>query len=363
VLVPVALVAAAETAHLLVLLGDPLEDPRQGAFQESFEARAAAYIALAAGVAWTVERARSTRAAISRLAADLGEMPEPGSLRAVLASALGDPRLEVAYPQPSPQRYVDAEGHPVDLEREDRRATTAIVRNGEPVAIVVHDAALTDASELERRVGAAARLAVDNERLRAGVLAQLEDLRASRARIVEASDTARRRIERDLHDGAQQRLLAVSFELRLARTAADASGDPEVAAVLATSCDRVQSALTELRDLAHGIYPAILTEAGLGPALETLADDAPLPVELRELPGERFVEAVERAAYIAVSEAIAGAAADYVEVDVRRGGDVLFVDLGPIETPLSVQAADRVGALGGSTSLKHGRLRVEIPCA
>ena len=363
VLVPTALVAAAETAHLIVLLGDPLEDPRRDAFEAIFDARAAAYIALAAGVTWTVARARSTRAAISRLAADLGEMPEPGSLRAVLASALGDPGLEVAYPQPGPRRYVDAEGHPVDLGHANRRATTAIVRNGEPVAIVVHDAALTEASELERRVGAAARLAVDNERLRAGVLAQLEDLRASRARIVEAGDTARRRIERDLHDGAQQRLLAASFELRLARAAADAGGETDAAAVLATSCDRVQAALSELRDLAHGIYPAILTEAGLGPALETLADDAPLPVEIRELPDERFPEAVERAAYIAVSEAVAGAAAEYVEVGVHRAGEVLVVDLGPIEAPLSVQAADRVGALGGTTSLQHGRLRVEIPCA
>jgi signal transduction histidine kinase len=226
-----------------------------------------------------------------------------------------------------------------------------------------HDAALAGASELERRVGAAARLAVDNERLRAGVLAQLEDLRASRARIVEAGDTVRRRIERDLHDGAQQRLLAVSFELRMARAAAEAGGDPDAAAVLATSCDRVQAALTELRDLAHGIYPAILTEAGLGPALETLADDAPLPVEIRELPGERFAEAVERSAYIAVSEAVAGAATDHVEVDVHRAGDVLLVDLGPVEAPLSVQATDRVGALGGRTSVEHGRLRIEIPCA
>jgi signal transduction histidine kinase len=125
----------------------------------------------------------------------------------------------------------------------------------------------------------------------------------------------------------------------------------------------VQAALAELRDLAHGIYPAILTEAGLGPALETLADDAPLPVENRELPRERFVEPVARAAYIAVSEALAGAAADHVEVDVQRVETMLLVDLRPIEAPLSAQAADRVGALGGTTSVEHGRLRIEIPCA
>ena len=135
------------------------------------------------------------------------------------------------------------------------------------MALVIHDAALSGARELEREIGAAARLAVDNERLRAEVLAQLEDLRASRARIVEAGDSARRRIERDLHDGAQQRLLTLSYELRLARADAEADGDEALAPLLAVDGEEVQAALAELRDLAHGIYPAILTEAGLGPAL------------------------------------------------------------------------------------------------
>ena len=361
ILAPAALAAAACAAHTVLLLGDPVEDPRRDAFDAVFVARALAFVALAAGIVWTAVRARRARAAIARLAADLGETPEPGSLRTVLARTLGDPRLEVAYPRPGEATYVDAEGGPITVG--DRRMTTAIVRNGEPVAIVIHDAALSGARELEREIGAAARLAVDNERLGAGVLAQLEDVRASRARIVETADTARKRIERDLHDGAQQRLLTVSFELRLARAAAEAGGQTELATMLAAAGDEVQTALEELRDLAHGIYPTILTEAGLGPALETLADDAPLPVEIAEVPDERFPEAVERAAYIAVSDVIEAADADYVSLTARRDGNLLAVDVGPLGAPPPEALTDRIGALGGHVEIVDDRLRAEIPCA
>ena len=123
-------------------------------------------------------------------------------------------------------------------------------------------------------IGAAARLAVDNERLRAEVLARVADLRASRARIVATADGTRQRLERDLHDGAQQQLLAASFELRQACSSAAASGDAELAARLTDASEQAQQALTELRDLAHGIYPAILTEAGLEPAVRSLAERA-----------------------------------------------------------------------------------------
>ena len=124
----------------------------------------------------------------------------------------------------------------------------------------------------------------------------------------------------------------------------------------------MQAALEELRDLAHGIYPAVLTEAGLGPALETLADDAAIPVELGGWPDERFPEAVERAAYIIVSDTIDGLA-DYAEVTVTRDGDTLAVEIGPDASPPSVDLADRVGALGGRIGVEGDRLRAEIPCA
>ena len=172
---------------------------------------------------------------------------------------------------------------------------------------MIHDRALSEARELEREIGPATRLAVDNERLRATVLAQLEDLRSSRARIVEAGDSARRRIERDLHDGAQQRLLTLSYELRLARTAADGDGDAELATVLASTADKVRAALGELRDLAHGIYPAILTEAGLGRARDAHRRGAAAGRD-RGVDEERYRADIERAMYVTVEEAVADAA-------------------------------------------------------
>ena len=260
-------------------------------------------------------------------------------------------------------------GAPSSHLPEAGRATTPIVRNGEPVALVIHDRALSGARELEREIGAAARLAVDNERLRAEVLAQLEDLRSSRARVVEAGDSARRRIERDLHDGAQQRLLTLSYELRMARATADAEGNVGLEAPLASMLEEVQAALAELRELAHGIYPAVLTESGLGPALWTLADGAPLPVEVEELDGERYPPAVETAVYLAVDEAVADAArrsATYARVRIVRDGRVLSAEVtddGAARAAGVMAAEDRVGALGGRIEIGATTLRAEVPCA
>ena len=170
---------------------------------------------------------------VARLAEALGAAPPPGSLGPALARSLGDDGLEVAYWLPSSQRYVDASGRTVDPAPGHGQASTAIVRNGQPVALVIHDGALTP----EREIGAAARLAVDNERLRAEILAQLDDVRASRSRIVETADLVRRRLERNVHDVAQQRLLAASFELRLAQTEAITSGDAGLADRLSTASD------------------------------------------------------------------------------------------------------------------------------
>jgi signal transduction histidine kinase len=236
------------------------------------------------------------------------------------------------------------------------------------VAIVVHDAALLEGPALEREIGSAARLAVENERLQAEVLAQLEDLRASRARIVETGDAERRRLERDLHDGAQQRLLALSYDLRLAQGAAEADGDRELATLLASAGDDAQAALGELRELAHGIYPALLAEAGLAPALATLAEEASLPVELGEVPRERYSTPVETAAYLTASDTIGDAAgrnATFVSVDVAREDEQLVVQIrddGAARTSPLLPIADRVGALGGSLEVEPHSLRAKIPC-
>ena len=331
-----------------------------------YEAVAVATLALAVG--WGLLRERQARASIARLIVELGQMPKPGAVRDALRKTLGDPGLEIAYRRPQAGGYVDASGRPVELRPSPGQAVTPLLRGDAPVAALVHDSRLLDQPHLLQEVLDGSRIAVENEQLQAEVRAQLEELRASRARIVETGDAERRRLERDLHDGAQQRLLALSYDLRLARATAEADGDPELVTLLAAAGDQAQTALGELRELAHGIYPAILAEAGLGSALATLADEAPLPVELGEAPSERFSAPVETAAYLAVSEAVDDAAshgASFASADVRREGTQLVVVVGDDGVSRSsglVQLADRIGALGGKLEVRGTTLRAVIPC-
>jgi signal transduction histidine kinase len=353
-------------AHTIVLQGKPLEDPSDQAFRAIFVTGCVAVLLLAAGLVWAAVRIRVQRRAVARIATSLGQAPAPGSLQAALAQAVGDPDLEIAYWLPAAQHYVDANGQPIAQPiAGPGRAATALVRDGRQIAVISHTAALPD---LERELGAAVRLALENERLQAEVLAQLEDLRASRVRIVETGDAERRRLERDLHDGAQQRLLALSYDLRLARAQAAADGDSQIGSLLTQATGQAQAALDELRELAHGIYPAILTEAGLGPALATLADAAPLPVEVRDAAQGRYPAAVETAAYLLVTEALddaAGRDASHATVSVARDGGRLVVtveDDGTDRTSAMVELADRVGALDGQLTVEPRRLRAELSC-
>ena len=359
--------AGATIAHSVALSRVAVEDPGDAAFQSVFVVGCAAVIAIALGLPWALVQARIQRRAVARVVADLGEAPAPGSLEPALARAIGDPELRIAYWLPGAQRYVDGHGEPVqEPAAASGRAVTRLVRDGRQVAVVTHTAAV---AELEREIGAAIRLALENERLKAEVLAQLQDLRVSRTRIVESGDAERRRLERDLHDGAQQRLLALSYDLRLARAGVAADGEAELARMLDAAGDETAAALDELRELAHGIYPAILTAAGLAPALEALADEAPLPVELDELAPDRQPAAVETTAYLAVAEAIEDAArrgAPFLSVRVRCAEGRLTITANDEGRPRSghlPHLADRVGALGGALELGDTTLRVEIPCA
>jgi signal transduction histidine kinase len=367
ILGPALLVGASEATYAITLLRTPLEDPDRTGFAVIFLARSASYTLLALGLAWSLLRVARTRARLARLASDLGEAPRPGMLRDTLAAALGDPGMDVLYPRDGSGGLIDADGRPADPPGPGR-AVARIARGDRPLALVLHDPALVNEPELARALGSAAKLSVENEALRAEAMAQLHALQSSRARIVETGDAARRRLERDLHDGAQQRLLALSYDLRVARTGAANDGDKDLVSLLDTAADETDAALEELRGLAHGIYPAILTEAGLGPALETLADEAPLPVELRELPAERAALAVERTAYVVVDEAIgdaAGRGAEWLSVRVRREAGRLVVaveDDGAPRGERLVHMRDRVGALGGSLAAGENTLRAEIPC-
>jgi signal transduction histidine kinase len=333
-----------------------------------WRSEAAALVAFASAVGWGLLRERQARASIARLVVELGRMPKPGAVRDALRPTLGDPGLEIAYTRPQAAGYVDASGRPVELHPGRGQAVTPLLRGNAPVAALVHDSRLLAQPHLLQEVVDGARIAVENEQLQAEVRAQLEELRGSRARVVETGDAERRRLERDLHDGAQQRLLALSYDLRLACARAEADGDLELVGLLAAAGEEAQTALSELRELAHGIYPAILAEAGLGPALATLADEASLPVELGKAPPGRYPAPVETAAYLVVSEAIDdadGRGASLVSADMRREGSQLVIAVGDDGVARSselVHVADRVGALGGTLDVEPTTLRAVIPC-
>src|SRR5919109_1052770 len=330
-----------------------------------YEAAALALVALAVG--WGLLRERRARASVARLVVELSRSPRPGAVRDAIADALGDPTLEVAYRRPGTDQYVDASGRPVDVHARPGGVVTPLQRGDTPVAALVHDRRLREQPGLVEEVLAAARLAVENEQLQAEVGAQLEDLRASRARIVETGDVERRRLERDLHDGAQQRIVALSFALGLLRSQLGPDPQPEQEARIEAGEERMREALAELRDLAHGIYPAVLGDDGLTAALETLAEQSDVPIRLEALVNERLPTTVENAAYFTVAEAIKGAEAAEVSVEQGDGCLVVRVKAGGRDRDADhdtrlVGIRDRVGALDGRVWTEDAEVRAEIPC-
>jgi signal transduction histidine kinase len=324
-------------------------------------------------------RSRVVRAsAVSELLLRLGEAPGR-DLRCRLADALGDRSLQLAFWLDDKGRWVDSEGHAVLLppDGDTARAWTAVELEGRRVGAIVHDVTLNEDPELLRSVAAAAGLAVQNERLQAQLRARVEELRTSRARIVEAGTKERRRLERNLHDGAQQRLVALSLTMRLAQ--ARVHEDPDRAdQLLSAAQEELSLALGELRELARGIHPAILSDRGLGPALEALAGRAPIDVELGEVPSDALPEAIEAAAYFVVAEALTNvvkyAHATQATVSVSRRNGVAVVEVAddgiggadPGRGSGLRGLADRVSALDGSMRLDSPagagtRLRAEIP--
>jgi signal transduction histidine kinase len=247
-----------------------------------------------AGIVWS----RLRRREVSDLVVEL-RTEGATSLRERLARALDDPTLDVAYRLDN-GRYVDATGRPLELPQSPNRSVTLVTARGEEVAALVHDPALLDEPALVESVRATAGLVLENERLAAEVRAQLVEVRASRVRLVAATDAERRRLERNLHDGAQQRLVTLSVSLGLAATRGDAAGSE----VLSRAQDEVEAAIAELRELARGIHPTLLREEGLEAAVEALARRTPLPVVVEARVGSRLPDAVELAAYFLVSEAL-----------------------------------------------------------
>ena len=367
IILPGAAFGLATIAYAVSLVVAPLEGPQMERYALLYDVRAWSAAAVALGIAWAALRSRRTRAALARLAADLATVPGPGALAATLAHAANDPTLEVGYWLSDSGRLVDAAGRTVELPGpSDARGITPVTRDGGQIAVVIHDPAAVSPAQLEREFGAATLLAVDNERLQAELIVQLMEVRASRARIVEAGDRERQRLERNLHDAAQQRLIALSYDLRRAHAAALACEDAELLKVTGAALDEVQRAIDNLRTLAHGIYPAVLADAGLGAALESLAETTAFPLDLLELPEGRFSPAVERTAYAVVVALVDAVATDAdpalaVSITARAGALIVAVESGADLPPL--KDGGRVSALGGNVTVGGGHLQVEIPCA
>jgi signal transduction histidine kinase len=299
--------------------------------------------------------------ALSALIARLGQAPGEGPLRAALADALGDPSLALAYWLPESERFVDALGHPVTVSG---AGWTEVEVQGRRIAAIAHDPSLSEEPQVIRTAGAAAALALENQRLAAELRARIEDLRASRARVVEAGDSERRRLERNLHDGAQSRLVAVALKLQLARMRVD--GGSEVATLLDESSAELQASMDELRELARGLHPAVLIDQGLRAAVRILASRAPVPVEIAILPSEPLPPAVEIAVYYVVGEALTNVAkyanASHATVSVEVAGTRVVVEV--IDDGIGgadVAAGSGLRGLSDRVAALDGRLEVESP--
>lgn len=317
----------------------------------------ATLIAVALAVLADMMRARLAHSAVGELVVELSANTAPTNLRDALARALHDPSLRVAFWLPEFEMYADRSGRRFELRPEAGRATTVVEHGNRPVAALLHDASLQKEKALLDAVVAAAGIALENARLESELRARVEELRRSRSRIVEVAQSERRRLERDLHDGAQQRLVTLSVQL--GGLAQRLTEDPAAMEALATARGALDESMRELRELARGIHPALITERGLAVALDGLASRASIPVEIKVDLDGRLPEVVELAAYYFVSESLTNAAkharASSVSVKVTQDEAVVVVEV--VDDGIGGADADggsglrglqdRVEALGG----------------
>jgi signal transduction histidine kinase len=311
-------------------------------------------------------QARLARTAVGELLVDLRDDPRPGDLRDALARTLRDPTLTVAYWLPQFETWAGSDGQPVDLSTyTNGRATTLIERNGVAIAAVLHDPSLRDEPELIEAAAAAAGIALENGRLHAELRARVEELAGSRARVIEAEHKERQRLERNLHDGAQQRLVALSLELGLLEE--QLAADPAAMSRVRQARRTVAVSLVELRDIARGIHPAVVSAHGLAVALEELTAQVPFKVVLNV------------GAYYLVCESLANigkhANASTANISVSRAHGWVTIEIvddgvGGADTERGTGLrglADRVEGLGGRLRVwspvgQGTRVRAELPC-
>jgi signal transduction histidine kinase len=321
-------------------------------------------------------RGRLARAAVADLVLSLAHPTTVEAVRDGLRQALCDPALDVLYWVPATQDYVDSAGRGKDLSAIQGRLVVPVqTADHHPLAVIVADPSLQRHRDLVAAAVTAGAMALENAQLQASVRAQMEQLRASRSRIVEAGLSARRRIERDLHDGAQQRLLALKLYLTSAQNQIT---DSSARAAIEHTRTELRQTLQELRDLARGIHPAILTQAGLAAALEGVAERFPLPIEV-DAPKSRCNPDAEATAYFLVCEALANivkhAGATRAHVHIEQAGGHLKVTVtddgcGGADFRADgglVGMRDRLAALAGEitvTSPLGGGTEIEarIPC-
>ena len=289
---------------------------------------------------------------------------EGGPVRELLAERLGDRSLTIAYWLPEREIFVDDAGRQVTLpDPGSGRAWTAVDRGGVRLAAIVHDAELDASPQLVTAAASAAALAIDNERLKAELRARVEELRLSRLRIVEAADDARRRIERDLHDGAQQQLVSLALDLRMLKARLADSG---LASTVDQIGEKLAVALAELREFARGIHPAFLSERGVGAAVEALVARAPLNVEASVELSERLPAPVEAAAYFVVAEGLTNVVryAETANATVHvalRGGEVVVVVADDGKGGAVIEGGTGLRGLIDRLQVLDGRLEVTSP--
>jgi len=368
-LLAVALAAGAATE---LTSGAPLPAP-EGALAHFIEpAGAIGAGLLALGLVWLVVDELRLRLRIRELARDVASASELDRLDVLMADALDDRSVVVGYWNESEASWVSAIGMPLERPPAGDQGQLTIERRGQPIATIWHRRDIAPPAA-RKELTSSFLVALDNERLQAVGMANLRELRASRARLVAVQEAHRQQVERDLHDGLQQRLLAIVFDLRLARVAAERTGGRpglrwlEHAEVLALAI------VDEVRRLARGIYPAILGQAGLAAALSSLADEAPIPMSVSVEPTPRLPHPMEATIYQVIADALAdavrGGAAE-LAVTVERIADdvVVVIDHDGSRASVRVRLVDRVAAAGGSlvdeALADHAgrRLRIALPC-
>lgn len=288
----------------------------------------------------------------------------------MLAAALRDPALRVCYARTGPGIYVDSSG--AELRHvPPGRTVTWIERDRRPVAAVVYSADLDDQERFVQAAGAAALIRLEKAQVEAELKASTADLAASRMRLVETADAERRRLERDLHDGIQQRLVGLRLKLELA--AESLNDDPAATErALAWIGRQMDDVLDELRSFARGVYPAVLGQGGLSEALKSAARSSPIPVEVRASGIERYAEDVEVAVYFCCLEAIQNAVkhdAPNATATIKLwldGPSLRFIVENPGRgfDPNTVRAGnglvnmrDRIEAVGGTLEIVAGKGR------